>query len=165
MEKFLVPILRWLLLSLMLCAQVNAITLTKSDVETYLANKYTVGDINTDVPVWPLFVRDAADENQKPVLFGYAFESVDFEPVRGYGGKPINILVCIDTKGSFIEVRLLDHREPLFRSEVGIAKLSGFAAQYTGLSIHHDIQIYDFKAKTARDEKYAAWRSSRYRFC
>jgi transcriptional regulator of nitric oxide reductase len=156
MKKWLVSLLRWSLLSLMLCTQVNAITLKKSDVETYLANKYIVGDINPDVPVWPLFVRDAADENQKPVLFGYAFESVDFEPVRGYGGKPINILVCIDTKGSFIEVRLLDHREPLFRSEAGIAKLSGFAAQYTGLSIHHDIQIYDFKAKTARDDKYAA---------
>ena len=53
----------------MLCTQVNAITLKKSDVEIYLANKYVVGDINPDVPVWPLFVRDAADENQKPVLF------------------------------------------------------------------------------------------------
>jgi transcriptional regulator of nitric oxide reductase len=156
MKAYVTLFLRGLLLSLMLCGSVNAITLKKSDVETYLANKYIVGDINPDVPVWPLFVRDAADENQKPVLFGYAFESVDFEPVRGYGGKPINILVCIDTQGSFIEVRLLDHREPLFRSEAGIAKLSGFAAQYTGLSIHHDIQIYDFKAKTARDDKYAA---------
>ena len=156
MKTWFVLVLRWLLLSLMLCTQVNAITLKKSDVETYLANKYIVGDINPEVPVWPLFARDAADENQKPVLFGYAFESVDFEPVRGYGGKPINILVCIDTKGSFIEVRLLDHREPLFRSDVGFAKLAGFAAQYTGLSIHHDIQIYDFKAKTARDTKYAA---------
>ena len=83
MKKWLVSLLRWSLLSLTLCTQVNAITLKKSDVETYLANKYVVGDINPDVPVWPLFVRDAADENQKPVLFGYAFESVDFEPVRG----------------------------------------------------------------------------------
>ncbi len=156
MKKWCVSFLSSLLLTLMLCGQVDAITLKKSDVDGYLANKYIVGDINPDVPVWPLFLRDAVGENQKPVLFGYAFESVDFEPVRGYGGKPINILVCIDTQGGFIEVRLLDHREPLFRSEVGFAKLAGFAAQYTGLSIHHDIQIYDFKAKTARDAKYAA---------
>ena len=72
MKKWLVSLLRWSLLSLTLCTQVNAITLKKSDVETYLANKYVVGDINPDVPVWPLFVRDAADENQKPVLFLHA---------------------------------------------------------------------------------------------
>lgn len=156
MKKWCGSFLSSLLLTFMLCSQVDAITLKKSDVDGFLANKYIVGDINPDVPVWPLFLRDAVGENQKPVLFGYAFESVDFEPVRGYGGKPINILVCIDTQGGFIEVRLLDHREPLFRSEVGFAKLAGFAAQYTGLSIHHDIQIYDFKAKTARDAKYAA---------
>ncbi len=156
MKKWCSSLLSSLLLTFMLCGQVNAITLKKSDVDGFLANKYIVGDINPDVPVWPLFLRDAVGENQKPVLYGYAFESVDFEPVRGYGGKPINILVCIDTQGGFIEVRLLDHREPLFRSDVGFAKLAGFAAQYIGLSIHHDVQIYDFKAKTARDAKYAA---------
>ncbi|MEY4467061.1 MAG: hypothetical protein RIR21_854, partial [Pseudomonadota bacterium] len=37
MKKWLVSLLRWLLLSLTLCSQVNAITLKKSDVETYLA--------------------------------------------------------------------------------------------------------------------------------
>ncbi len=156
MKKWCGAFLSSLLLTFMLCGQVDAITLKKSDVDGYLGNKYIVGDINPEVPVWPLFLRDAVGENQKPVLYGYAFESVDFEPIRGYGGKPINILVCIDTQGGFIEVRLLDHREPLFRSDVGFAKLAGFAAQYTGLSIHHDIQIYDFKAKTARDAKYAA---------
>lgn len=156
MKKWCGSFVSSLLLTFMLCGQVDAITLKKSDVDGYLGNKYIVGDINPEVPVWPLFSRDAVGENQKPVLYGYAFESVDFEPIRGYGGKPINILVCIDTQGGFIEVRLLDHREPLFRSDVGFAKLAGFAAQYTGLSIHHDIQIYDFKAKTARDAKYAA---------
>jgi transcriptional regulator of nitric oxide reductase len=54
----------------------------------------------------------------KPILMGYAFETVDFEPVRGYGGKPINVLVVMDLQGKFLASVLLDHKEPLFRSEV-----------------------------------------------
>lgn len=133
-----------------------ASTLQKTDIEQLFSGQFTVGELNPNVPVWPLFVQSPADINAKPVLFGYAFESVDFEPVRGYGGKPINILVAIDTQGNFLASKLISHREPLFRSEAGIAKLTAFAAQYKGLSIHHDIQIYDHKAKTSRDDKYAA---------
>ena len=134
----------------------SASTLKKSDIEQIFSHQYTVGELNPNVPVWPLFLKSTPDANIKPNLFGYAFESVDFEPVRGYGGKPINILVAIDTQGNFLETKLISHREPLFRSEVGIAKLTDFAAQYKGLSIHHDIQLYDHKAKTSRDDKNAA---------
>jgi len=136
--------------------EASASTLKKSDIEQIFSHQYTVGELNPNVPVWPLFLKSATDANTKPTLFGYAFESVDFEPVRGYGGKPINILVAIDTQGNFLESKLISHREPLFRSEVGIAKLTEFAAQYKGLSIHHDIQLYDHKAKTSRDDKNAA---------
>ena len=97
----------------------HAVTLKKADIDAYLSNRYLVGDINPNVPVWPLFARDSGT-NEKPKLIGYALESVDFEPVRGYGGKPINILVAIDTEGNFLLSRLLEHREPLFRSEEGI---------------------------------------------
>ncbi|MEY3719530.1 MAG: hypothetical protein RL618_49, partial [Pseudomonadota bacterium] len=92
----------------------HAVTLKKVDVDAYLSSRYQVGDVNPNVPVWPLFVRDS-DANEKPKLIGYAFESVDFEPARGYGGKPINILVAIDTEGNFLLSKLIDHREPLFR--------------------------------------------------
>jgi hypothetical protein len=50
----------------------------------------------------------------KPILMGYAFETVDFEPVRGYGGKPINVLVVMDLQGKFLASKLLDHKEPCF---------------------------------------------------
>ena len=142
-------------LLLLACAPSHAVTLTKSDVDNYLSNKYVVGDINPSVPVWPLFARGTADTNEKPQLTGYAFESVDFEPVRGYGGKPINILVAIDTEGNFLLSRLLEHREPLFRSEEGIAKLSGFAAQYVGITVRHETHLQNFRAKTSHDDKRA----------
>ena len=133
----------------------HAVTLKKADVDQYLSKQYLVGDINPNVPVWPLFERQPTTENEKPQLIGYAFESVDFEPVRGYGGKPINILVAIDTQGNFLLSRLLEHREPLFRSEVGIAKLTEFASQYVGITVRHETHLQGFRAKTSHDDKRA----------
>ncbi len=142
-------------LLLLACASSDAVTLKKPDIDHYLSNQYVIGDLNSNVPVWPLFSRESADANEKPRLVGYAFESVDFEPVRGYGGKPINILVAIDTEGNFLLSKLIDHREPLFRSEAGIAKLTEFASQYVGITVRHETHLQNFRAKTSHDEKRA----------
>ncbi len=142
-------------LLLLACASSYAVTLKKPDIDHYLSNQYVIGDLNSNVPVWPLFSRESADANEKPRLVGYAFESVDFEPVRGYGGKPINILVAIDTEGNFLLSKLIDHREPLFRSEAGIAKLTEFASQYVGITVRHETHLQNFRAKTSHDEKRA----------
>lgn len=142
-------------MSLLVSATSDAVTLEKADVDSYLSNKYMIGDINPSVPVWPLFARDAASASEKPRLIGYAFESIDFEPVRGYGGKPINILVAITTDGHFLLSKLIDHREPLFRSEEGIAKLTEFASQYVGITVRHETHLQNFRAKTSHDDKRA----------
>lgn len=152
-----IRLVQWCLIALVLPAAAMAVTLKKSDVDQLLANQYQVGEINPSVPVWPLFSREPVAENEKPKLIGYAFESIDFEPVRGYGGKPINILVAIDTDGKFLLSRLLDHREPLFRSEAGIAKLTDFANQYVGITVRHETHILDFRARTSFDEKRATF--------
>ena len=130
--------------------------LIKSDIEALFADKFVVGEIQPNMPLWPLFVKNTEQPEAKPELFAYVFETVDFEPVRGYGGKPINVLVAMDLQGNFLESKLLDHKEPIFRSEAGFAKLAKFAAQYVGLSTHHNIQIYAHTAKTSRDDVYAA---------
>ena len=98
---------------------------------------------------------DTPPVSPKPALLAYAFETVDFEPVRGYGGKPINVLVVMDLQGKFLASKLLDHKEPLFRSEVSTAILAKFADQYTGLTTRHNIQIYGFQSKPFRDDKTA----------
>ena len=100
--------------------------LVKADIDRLFDQQYLVGDIQPNLPVWPLFVKDAENPDAKPVLKAYAFETVDFEPVRGYGGKPINVMVVMDTQGNYLASKLLDHKEPLFRSDAGIAKLSKF---------------------------------------
>lgn len=144
-----------LVVAMVMATQAGAATLKKNDIETMLDHRFVVGDLNPNVPVWPLFARDSADANEKPKLFGYAFESVDFEPARGYGGKPINILVAIDTEGNYLLSRLIDHREPLFRSEVGFAKLMDFASQYVGITVNHETHLQNFRAKPSHDDKRA----------
>ncbi len=130
---------------------VQAGVLFKADIEKIFTPDLVVGEKNVDIPIWPLFSKSDA----KLVLRGYAFESIDFEAVRGYGAKPINILVAISPEGLFMDVRLIGHKEPLFMHPQGNAVLNEFAQQYKGLTLNHRIDILSPKAKTSRDETYA----------
>ena len=138
-----------------LISQANASNLVKSDIERMVDYFYMVGEILPDIPVYPLFVRDAANPDAKPELKAYVFESIDFAPVRGYSAKPINLLILIDLSGNFIRVRLLDHKEPLFLDSSGTQKLERFASQYKGLTHRHTIEIGPFNDPGLRDENVA----------
>ena len=126
--------------------------LLKEDIDKIFADTFVVGEMQTGMPLYPLFSKSLQMPDAKPEHKGYVFESVDFEPVRGYGGKPINILVAMDTEGRFMASRLISHREPIFRSEAGIAKLTKFANQYEGLTVNHQIEIFGHLATARRDE-------------
>ena len=127
--------------------------LKRDDIDKLLDSQFIVGEVLPDLPVYPLFVKDPS--GGKPELKGYAFESLDFEPVRGYSGKPIDVLVAMDLTGSFIDLRLVDHKEPFFNNPTGTARLGTFTAQYTDLSLHHTVRIYDWRSPTKRDEQSA----------
>lgn len=133
-----------------LCAQAGV--LSKKDIEKIFAPSMSVGEQNPGLPIWPLFERNGPNLE----LRGYAFESIDLEPVRGYSGKPLNLLVAISPEGRFLEARLIGHKEPLFMSAEGTAKLNDFAGQYKGLTVNHSIDIFGPKARTQRDESTAA---------
>ena len=130
--------------------------LLKEDLDKIFADIFIVGEMQTGMPLYPLFIKNPELPDAKPEHKGYVFESVDFEPVRGYGGKPINILVAMDTEGRFIKSLLISHREPIFRSDAGIAKLTTFAQQYEGLTVKHRIEIFGYLATARRDDQYAA---------
>ena len=126
-------------------------TLTRTTLEPLFPPPLMVGEKSKLLPAWPIFRREAAG----PELVGHVFETVDLEPSQGYGGKPINLLVAIDLKGTFLDVRLLSQREPIFQSDKGKAQLAAFAAQYTGLTVHHDVQIGSAKGATLRTDNRA----------
>ncbi|TQK04227.1 transcriptional regulator of nitric oxide reductase [Herbaspirillum sp. SJZ130] len=96
-----------------------------------------VADKAGDIPVWPLF-RQNATANE---LVGYVFESVDLAPVPGFSGVPVNLLIAIDPKGNFLDVKVLSHHEPVFLEGLGEAPLFQFVSQYRGLSLNQNIKI------------------------
>ncbi len=118
-------------------------TLTKTHIESLFPLPLLVGEKLSHLPVWPIFVRTG----QGPELQNMAFETADLEPVAGYGGKPINVLVVMDRDGAYVTSRLLSHMEPIFRSDEGTAVLARFAQQYQGVTLHHQIHVLGAKAQ------------------
>jgi hypothetical protein len=138
-----------------LVSQAHAGLLTRQDIEKLLDGQYIVGEVQAGMPVYPLFGKNSASGSGKPDLKGYAFESIDFKPIRGYSGKPLDVLVAMDLTGGFLDVRLVDHKEPFFNNPTGTTKLGNFASQYIDLSLQHTIQVHDHVTPTTRDERSA----------
>lgn len=137
-----------LALALLLARPAQAGSLGRTDVQALFPPPLVVGERSADLPAWPIFARGGAALE----LQAHVFETVDLEPVAGYGGKPINLLVVMDRDGSFREVRLLSHTEPMFTSPKGTALLSQFAQQYRGLTVDHDIHVLGARAERTQTE-------------
>ncbi|MEM9780977.1 MAG: 4Fe-4S binding protein [Pseudomonadota bacterium] len=72
---------------------------------------------------------------------GYVFETGPIAPLPGFSGAVINALVVIDLEGRFIDVRLLDHNEPIFVSGLGEAPFHAFFEQYRGHAIADSLVV------------------------
>ncbi|MEO5736290.1 MAG: 4Fe-4S binding protein [Variovorax sp.] len=96
-----------------------------------------MGEKDAQLPVWPIFRQDVT----APMLAGYVFESIDFAPIPGFSGTPFNLLVALDPKGTFLDVHVLSHHEPVFLEGLGEVPLFRFADQYKGLSLQQNIKI------------------------
>ena len=140
--------------SLVATSPAIAALLTRDDIDKLLDGQFIVGEVQPDMPVYPLFAK-GSDAGGKPELKGYAFETLDFEPVRGYSGKPIDVLVEMDLTGAFIDLRLVDHKEPFFNNSTGTKRLGVFTAQYTDLTLQHVVRIHDYRSQTRRDDQSA----------
>ena len=67
--------------------------------------------------------------------------SIDLAPIAGYAGTPPNLLIAIAPDGSFVGVRVLSHKEPIFNHGVAEESLTHFTGQYPGLSIKQSIKV------------------------
>jgi len=72
---------------------------------------------------------------------GYVFTTQPLAPLPGFSGAPINMLVVLDLDGRFIDVRLLEHNEPIFVSGLGEAPFHKFLEQYRGHSINETLVV------------------------
>ncbi len=74
-----------------------------------------VGEAVGEPPIAP--VRKGGE------LLGYVYLNSDFTSSIGYSGKPIRILVGIDTKGVIRGIKLVDHKEPIVLIGIPEAKV------------------------------------------
>jgi transcriptional regulator of nitric oxide reductase len=95
---------------------------------------YALGEALDDRGLYSLLNSGGAEA-------GYVFETGPLAPLPGFSGAPINLMVMIDLQGTFIDVRLLDHNEPIFVSGLGEAPLLKFLEQYRGHSINEPLVV------------------------
>ena len=89
--------------------------LSQEDIARRFPPPLRVAAQPSDLPVWPISSELRPDDG--PIA--YVFESVDFAPIPGFEGTPINLLVAIDGSGKFIDVALLRQHEPVFLGGLG----------------------------------------------
>lgn len=111
-------------------------------IPTLFDNADRAGEKLTDVAAWPVYGNDQ--------LVGYAFQSIDLVDLRGFAGKPINLLIGIDTAGTLKGVRVLEHHEPMFNHDL-VGAMQRFVNQYKGLDIKTKV-IIDNSIKTRPNE-------------
>ncbi|WP_338760339.1 4Fe-4S binding protein [Massilia sp. METH4] len=137
-------LLAMLLLLVLAARPGQAGTLTRAQ----LAQRFpalVVGERDEALPAWPLFRREGA----AMVLAGYVFESIDLAPLPGFAGVPPNLLVAIDAGGTFLDVAVLAHHEPVFLEGLGEEPLRRFAAQYRSVSLAQNVAIDSRGARLA----------------
>lgn len=74
-------------------------------------------------------------------LAGYAFQTAEIFPVRGYGGKPIDIMIGLTSQGKYTGFVVIDHYEPIFVKGDGPQKLKKYMAQLINVSASNNLYI------------------------
>ena len=95
---------------------------------------FSLGDALNDKGVYQLLNSGGAEA-------GYVFETEPLAPLPGFSGAPVNVMVTLDLEGNFLDVRLIEHNEPIFVSGLGEAPFHNFFEQYPGLSISSSIVV------------------------
>ncbi|APX21777.1 MAG: 4Fe-4S binding protein [Rhodobacteraceae bacterium] len=112
----------------------KAAPLDREAMSEFVYAPYVLGEPVNDKGVWELL-------NSGGGLAGYAFETILMAPLPGFSGAPINIFAMLDLDGRFLDVRLIDHNEPIFVSGLGEAPLRRFFEQYAGHAISESMVV------------------------
>ena len=102
--------------------------LTPEQITAYLPVGYSLGDDVSGDGVFNLISHTGVEA-------GYVFETRPIAHLPGFAGAPIDMLVMIDNDARFIEVKIVDHFEPMFVAGLGDARFQAFLDQYAGQSI------------------------------
>ena len=112
-------------------------TLDRAGIEGHFPAPLLVGERDDALPIWPILKQEAGAYE----VFAYAFESIDFAPIPGFGGTPPDLLIALAPDGTFRDARVLSHHEPVFLEGLGSEPLFAFVDQYVGLSAKRSIRV------------------------
>ncbi|WP_020180222.1 4Fe-4S binding protein [Methylopila sp. M107] len=112
-------------------------TLDRAGMERQFPPPLAVGEKDDVLPIWPILKQAAGSWE----VVAYAFESIDFAPIPGFGGTPPDLLIALQPDGRFLEAKVLSHHEPVFLEGMGSAPLFAFVEQYVGLSARRAISV------------------------
>lgn len=115
---------------------------TRAVIQDLFPSATVIEDKLPDFPVYPVY--------QLQELLGYAYVSTDFVNLQGFAGKPITMMIGLDTKGRFTGVKVLHHHEPVFLHGLGEGPLTEFVDQYEGRSLTEQI-IVQASSRSARN--------------
>ncbi len=116
-----------------------------SDIHEFFPTATRVGETHADIQVTPVY--------QLQDLLGYVFESNDFVDFIGFSGKPVNVLIGLDTEGNFVGLKVKQHSEPIFLHGLGEQSMFDFIAQYLSHNIRERF-IVGGKSKAGSDATY-----------
>ena len=135
---------------LLLCAVITAHAgvMSREQLAQHFPSPLIIGDKDPELPVWPILKQEMTSTE----LLGYVFESIDFAQLPGFSGVPINLLVALDPKGGFLDVRVISHHEPVFLEGYGPQPLFNFVSQYKGLSLTQNIGIATGARRSAKTD-------------
>lgn len=119
MTPHLKSLFTFLLLTMLVAVPARAGDLAKYlpvvDPQTLFQGADSIGKPQGEPPIAPV--------KKGNELLGYAYLSSDFTSTIGYSGKPIHIVVGIDTKGVIRGIKLVDHKEPIVLIGIPEAKV------------------------------------------
>ncbi|MCW9012177.1 MAG: FMN-binding protein, partial [Gammaproteobacteria bacterium] len=83
----------------------------------------------------------AAEVYHNDTLLGYVFVTDDVVRIPAYSGKPVNLLVGVNTAGVITGAEVLEHHEPILLVGIPEQKLFDFAAQYVDKHVGERIRV------------------------
>jgi NosR/NirI family transcriptional regulator, nitrous oxide reductase regulator len=130
--------MRWFLgvfISMLMICAAQAGEMTREKLAVLFPAPMTVGELDADFPVWPIFNGGATD------IAGWAFETTDLAPIPGFSGTPPDLLVVLAPDGTFLDVKIISHHEPIFLDGLGEEPLFKYVEQYRGLTLGKPIKV------------------------
>ena len=104
--------------------------LEKVPVATIVPGAERYGDLRSDIPVVP------ALKGGKPI--GWVFLTSDFVSTTGYSGKPIDVLVGINSDSVITGVQLVKHSEPIVLIGIPDSEIKAVTAKYAGVDLRKE---------------------------